>query len=119
MSDTMTFNKSDFLHQVGFYTGSETFYRHPLSTCIYTEGVKFVAEKCEAFWLIDKIAINDIKEPFQVWKLKVNTDRTALLTTEDGNDTIVHTETLSYTDFPLDEFTIWRVDDTILLPSEY
>ena len=58
-------------------------------------------------------------EEFQVWKLKVNADRTAILTCDDGNDNIVYTEQIAFTDFPLDEIKFYFTGDTILLPSEY
>jgi len=28
-------------------------------------------------------------------------------------------EEIEYTDFPLRETTVWKIDDVILLPSEY
>ena len=37
-----------------FY-GTENYYQHRLSGLVYTDGVKFVAEHCEAYWLIDAI----------------------------------------------------------------
>ncbi|MGH9344115.1 MAG: DUF6876 family protein [Terriglobia bacterium] len=64
------------------------------------------------------------REDFQVWKLSVGEDRTAILSTHDGNDTVLNTEKLTYTDFPLPEITLWAVRNelggfTIMLPSEY
>jgi hypothetical protein len=58
-------------------------------------------------------------EEFQVWKLKVRSDHTATLSCEDGNGHAVFTKEIEYTDFPLDEITLWFVNNTILLPSEY
>jgi hypothetical protein len=58
-------------------------------------------------------------EGFQVWKLKVNADRTATLTCDDGNYNIVYTQHIAFTDFPLDEIKFYFTDNTILLPSEY
>ena len=58
-------------------------------------------------------------EAFQVWKLKVNADRTAALTCDDGNGNILHTQEIAFTDFPLDEIKLYFTDNTILLPSEY
>jgi hypothetical protein len=111
------------------FTGSEQFYRHGLSrNHIYTEGVQFLAERAQAYWLLDKIALHGSskigRERFQVWKLTVNPDCSATLTTEDGNDNVLRTEKLSYTDFPLREIALWAVRNelngfTIMLPSEY
>jgi hypothetical protein len=58
-------------------------------------------------------------EEFQSWKLKVNPDHTATLTCEDGNGGAVFTKAIEYTDFPLEEITLFFMNKTILLPSEY
>jgi hypothetical protein len=77
---------------------------------------------------LDKIALHGsaeiAREDFQVWKLKVTSDRKATLTTSDGNDGILKTEKLPFTDFPLSEITLWAVRNesdgfTIMLPREY
>ncbi len=111
------------------FSGSEQFFRHGLSRKhLYTEGVQFVAERAGAYWLLDKIALHGsptiAHEDFQVWKLTVNPDQTATLTTDNGKDEILKTEQLTYTDFPLREITLWAVRNelngfTIMLPSEY
>jgi hypothetical protein len=78
-----------------------------------------------AYWLLDAIAIaqhfekNVAAEGFQVWKLKVNEDRTASLVCDDGNHNIVYTQHIEFTDFPMDEIKLYFTDNTILLPSEY
>ncbi len=105
------------------FTGSETFYRHPLfPNYVTTEGVQFLAEKAGAYWLIDYIFSNQPQlqnQPFQVWKLKVRDDDSALIRVEDGNDKLLWRFTLEFTDFPLEAFTLWLIDGTLLLPSEY
>ncbi len=111
------------------FTGSEQFFRHGLSRAhIYTEGAQFLAERAGAYWLLDKIALHGspaiARQDFQVWKLSVKKDRTATLTTTDGNEETLKTEDLTYTDFPLPEITLWAVRNeldgfTIMLPSEY
>ncbi len=111
------------------FSGSEHFFRHGLSrNHIYTEGAQFVAERARAYWLLDKIALHGspaiAHEDFQVWKLSVNPDQTATLTTGNGDDDILKIEELTYTDFPLAEITLWAVRNefngfTIMLPGEY
>jgi len=93
---------------------------------VYTDGVRYLAEKVGAFWLIDEIVLNQIKlevrdDPFQVWKLTVNADKTAKLVCRDGGDGTpdLFVKNIEWTDFPLDEISIWFIDNTILLPSEY
>jgi hypothetical protein len=108
------------------FTGSDTWYRHAINRKIlYTEGAQFVAERGGAYWLLDEIAIIQpydkavAAEEFQVWKLAVHSDRKATLTCEDGNGSVVFTKQIEWTDFPLDEITLWFANNTIYLPSEH
>lgn len=120
-SPRWSLTKSDLAH----FTGTTSWYTTPLSRQItYTDGVQHVAEHGGAVWLVtDIIAAQHIpkvvKQPFQVWTLKVNPDRSAQLICEDGNGNLVHEQKYRSTDFPLDEITMWMTDNTILLPSEY
>ena len=117
--------------QLALFTGSETFARHILvPRVVMTEGVMFLAKAAAAFWLIDAIASYQcdkrvLAEAFQVWRLKVDpAARNGVLTMTDGNspEQIV-TQSLDYTDFPLEVITLWLVDDNrhqvLMLPSEY
>jgi hypothetical protein len=58
-------------------------------------------------------------QEFQVWKLAVRPDRTATLTRDDGNGNVVFAKEIEHTDFPLDEITLYFVNNVIHLPSEY
>jgi len=108
------------------FSGSETWYRHSINPrVLYTEGAQFLAERGGAYWLLDEIAIIQpydkavAAEEFQVWKLKVGANRSATLTCDDGNGNIVFTKQIPWTDFPLDEVTLWFANNTIYLPSEH
>ncbi len=109
-----------------FRGGTGQWYRHGLvRKVLYTDGVQYVAETVGAYWLIDSIAIHQMHtkavkaEPFQVWKLEVAEDQSAKLSCEDGNNNVVFTEQIPYTDFPAEGVTLWFTDNTILLPVEY
>lgn len=122
MTNTAKLTKAD-LDQ---FSGSETWYRHPINPkVLYTEGAQFVAERGGAYWLLDEIAIIQpydkavAAEEFQVWKLEVKPDRSATLTCGDGNGNTVFTKQIEWTDFPLDEITFWFANNTIYLPSEH
>lgn len=119
---THTLTKTD-LRQ---FTGTETWYRHPLvREVLYTEGAQFVAEQGGAYWLLDEIALMQkyqrevTAEPFQLWKLTVRDDRSATLACENGDCETVFTKEIAFTDFPLDEISLYFVNRVILLPSEY
>ena len=118
---TKTLDKQD-LNQ---FTGSENWYRHALNrSVLYTDGAQHVAEHGGAYWLLDIIALcqrhekSVAAEEFQSWKLVVRPDRTATLTCEDGNYNVVYAQQLEFTDFPLDEVTLWFENNVIYLPSE-
>ncbi len=122
MTDTKTLDAAD-LRQ---FTGSENWYRHGLvRDVLYTDGAKYLAEHGEAYWLLDQIALAQhdkrlAREEFQLWKLIVEQDGdSAVLTCDDGNGLILYREDIEFTDFPLPEVTLYCVNNTILLPSEY
>lgn len=111
------------------FTGGDQWYRHNLARkVVYTEGVKFLADRAGAHWLVDKIAIMNQFEPklkgekFQVWKLRlVPGTNKATLTCEDGNAKVLLKEDLDFTDFPFDTDLWVEVGEQpcILLPSEH
>ena len=108
------------------FNGSEQFYRHSINRkVIYTEGAQYVAEHGGAYWLLDEIALIQpynsavAAEEFQVWTLKVDSENhTAVLTCDDGNDNIVFTKDIPFTDFPLPQIQFYFENGTICLPSE-
>jgi hypothetical protein len=121
MTNTKTLQESD-LRQ---FTGTETWYRHPLARkVLYTDGVQHVAEQGGAYWLLDSLAFAQAipavaAESFQFWILTVKPDHAATLVCEDGNGKIVHTQEITFTDFPLPVIKFYVTDSVILLPSEY
>jgi hypothetical protein len=121
----MSGNKLDKA-ELSRFTGSEHWYRHGLvRSILFTDGAKYVADEGGAYWLLDEIALAQrgekavAAEEFQVWTLRVNADRTATLTCEDGNDHTVFEKAIPFTDFPADEMTLWFENSTIYLPSEH
>lgn len=108
------------------FTGNENWYQHSLNrTLLYTDGAKYVADEGGAYWLLDAIAICQrcekrvVAEAFQVWKLTVRDDCSATLVCEDGNDNVVYTQPIEFTDFPIPEITLWFANNVIYLPSEH
>ena len=49
----------------------------------------------------------------------MNDDLSADLVCTDGNEVIVSSERIAFTDFPLPEIRLYVTNHTILLPSEY
>ena len=118
---TKTLDLADLLQ----FTGTETWYRHGLvRKVLFTDGAKYIADHGGAYWLLDEIALAQFNEPvaseaFKVWKLSVHDDHTATLVCEDGDDHIVMSKALTFTDFPLKEIIFYFTDNVILLPTEY
>jgi hypothetical protein len=128
------------------FSGSETFTQHALNPrIVMTEGVVWLRESADCYWLVDAIVSHQLNakvrvEEFQVWKLRripqgvsfsIRTSDgvsvglsgklwSAVLTVADGNseDAIIN-QPIEHTDFPLDEITLWLVNNTLMLPGEY
>ena len=118
-------NPNELIHELKQFTGTERFYKNPIYPLfVYTDGIKYLADRVGAYWLIDYIFSNqhDTKiktEPFQVWKISVAENNQAAIRVEDGNKNLVRQFNIEFTDFPLQEFELWFTDRTLLLPSEY
>jgi hypothetical protein len=116
------------LNNLGQFTGTDQYHRHLNLLC--TDGVMFLAQNADCFWLLDAIASYQTKltanprlRDFQLWKLIVHRDRTfnpAVLTCTDGDtaDSIV-TQTIEATDFPLPSIRLYVESGVLLLPSEH
>jgi len=107
------------------FTGTQTYYRHFTGQLLYTDGVRHMAEICDAFWLIDLIASHQFKKvvketAFQIWHIEVNDDKTAYVyMNEDTDQPVITSQGLEYTDFPLPKFSLYLVDGVLLLKGEY
>lgn len=104
--------------------------------CIATEGVVWLAENAECYWLLDAIASHlmalppEARQGMVIWSLQVkpnDDNRGALLLRDEGEGDVVTVQEFEATTFPLDAITIWTMGSgdeagenvTLLLPSEY
>lgn len=116
------------------FTGTAAYTRWSIlfRNFVLTDGAKYLAENAGAYWLMDTIAshVGRYKdEGFVVAKLKRGFigDTYFDLTLEDGNDNVLAHQAIEYSDFPLDEITLYVIPQemesgnawVILLPSEY
>lgn len=96
------------------FSGTEGYTRY-LGGLLLTDGVRFLAENGECFWLLDIIASYQPKckkdaslREMQFWTLKRNkTTSGAVVTCEDGNGKVKITQRIEFTDFPMDEVKVW------------
>lgn len=56
MTAVSTDRASEILHSLAYCTGSTEWFQHWTRRIRYTEGVKQMAELCQAYWLIDIVA---------------------------------------------------------------
>ena len=111
------------------FTGTDHYYRH-LGKFVYTDGIKYMAETAEAYWLLDVIfshvadiygnpALDAEQKEFLVCTLTVADDDSAVFTIDDGNDNILATQKIEYTDFPARTVKLYVENNVALLPGEH
>ena len=119
--------KQEILNTLPNFYGTEAYYRYSpqFRNFLLTDGAKYVAEACDAHWLVDLFASHlpaYKDEGFAVLYLKVKGGK-AVAQIEDGNGKVLAKQKIDYTNFPLDAVVLYCVpqDDNfvILLPSEY
>jgi hypothetical protein len=117
----------NLLADLAQFTGSESWYRHPLAKMLYTDGFRFLAETAGAYWLIDLVASHQLAiarkgdSAFQVWRLKKNGRGATIDAWTDTPDKsqLLARQVIEYTDFPLDLFEWFVIDGVMMLKSEY
>ena len=111
--------------QLNHFTGTEHYYRISRRHLL-TDGTKYLVEMAGAFWMMDAIAshLSEIGtgDWFVVVKVKVQ-DSKATMLYEDGNGNEHARQDIPYTDFPMNEISIYACWDgqhwVLMLPSEY
>ena len=99
---------------------TEHYWKNSVLCFRYTDGIKFLWESCEAYWLLIAISSYNRKEPFQLWQLTVKENCSAVLTMrEDTGQPFKVKQEIEFTDFPLQEISLYLIDGILLLPSEY
>ena len=115
----------DALKHLNQFTGGDTHYRGPFGL-LHTEGVKFLADNADCWWLIDAIASYQPQvmkdrhyQEFQVWKLVAVGSLGILTCRKDSDQKPTIEQKIPYTDFPLPEITLWVEGGVLILPSEH
>jgi hypothetical protein len=86
-----------------FSGGSESMYKYIFGIHI-TEGIKYLADTYECYWLLDLICIHS--KDFKV-------------SVEDGNKNVIKEIDVRYSDFRADEVHVWLENMVIYLPNEH
>ena len=125
-------------HDLKQFTGDIERYHHWFNRrVIYTPGVQYLAERAQAYWLLDAIvsyfgsnkmtraSLCDMRlDDMQFWRLDVRDDRSAVLSARaDSGEEPFILQSIEHTEFPLDYVDIWAAYDgelwTLYLPSEH
>jgi hypothetical protein len=106
-----------------YFIGTESYYTY-LMGLVLTDGVKTIADEEQCYWFLDCIAsyqsVPIVKEQeFQVWKIERIEDSRFKLSVTNGNNKVLASQDIPFSDFFFQEFTIWKEGNVLLLPSEH
>jgi len=122
----MRLSPNDLEIALSQFTGAQRYLRL-LPTFVVTDGVKYLMDHADCYWLaqlfgLHLIDINFNDNAFTVLNL-VRKGKGAKVTIEDGNGTVLSWQVIDWTDFPLDRLTLfgsWTGEFWVaMLPSEY
>ena len=117
--------RREIIEILSMAAGTEEYHRYSAvrGYPVITDGVRVLAEAAESYWLLDIIGShqgNEMLDPaFQVWELRVNHEDRSAVVRGYNDTTLIITQEIEYTDFPLDEIKLYLIAGVILLPSEY
>jgi hypothetical protein len=130
--DAKGVDAQELKNELANFTGTEQYHKVSLTPVVVTDGVKYLIDKANSYWLIDAIGSYQTEkkfkaEGFQVWILKKDKDGkgATLSAYHDYSEKNPNkfkplvTQKIEYTDFPLDEIKLYEIDGVVLLPSEY
>lgn len=98
------------------FSGTTNYHLHWTGKLSFTDGVRFLLEEANAYWLIDAIAsyqndsriLNDeMLRDLQFWKLRVRQNKGVLICSADSGIQPAIVQYIEYTDFPLEKVSIW------------
>src|SRR3954464_4153237 len=103
------------------FSGSDTYQKY-LFGMVVTDGAMKLATTYQCFWFLDMVAAYQHllkKEDFQIWMLRKNADSSAWVIAEDGNGKVLVKQKIRYTNFKMEQATVWVEGNVILLSSEH
>ena len=125
-------NEKDLREGLVGFTGSETFLRYsPLfPNVVITEGVKWLADAAQCYWLLDVIAshlpaVQRTGETFAVVMVErtAGSGATFAILDDVPANTIYANQDIEFTDFPLAVLKLYVGFDsenwTVMMPDEY
>ena len=119
-------SNSELLSNLSQFIGTEHYYRL-LPTFVVTDGLKYLMDEADCYWLAQLYGLHLVdvdfnKNPFTVLKF-VRKGEGGIVNIEDGNGVALARQGLDYTDFPLDQYSLyacWNGEVWVgMLTSEY
>lgn len=125
----MRIEQKQIMQELSQFTGTEAYHKASFfGNLVLTDGMNYLRNKLNCFWLIDIVAsvqhLKEIQEEknFIVWLIEVKKDKSFIVTA--WNDTPYESSKLyeqkgEYTDFILDRFEFYQESEVLLLKSEH
>ncbi len=112
------------LKDLGQYYGTTAYHKiSPFGKTVGTDGVAYILKNGYHWFVSDMVIVINMKpklkkEPFLVVNLKVNPDKSAVATVEDGNNKVLYKQEYKYTDAKRD-LKLFLTNDVLMLAGEY
>ncbi|MCE3239351.1 MAG: hypothetical protein K0R24_2332 [Gammaproteobacteria bacterium] len=124
-------NQKLSLDELKRFTRTDRIFRSWIRQVCYTEGMKYLADRTDSYWLIDEIArvilpslLKEHKKEFYVIELSVTGHQSMVIIIRDRKGNIDLKHPIHWTDFPVLEETIQlylcqsKKQYCLMLPSE-
>ncbi len=106
------------------FRGTEQWFTDNITGIKYTDGIKYIMDN-GASWFASDTFVNITfleqleGEEFLHIKVKKLADSEADYTIDDGNDNILYSQHIPFTDLNVPELRMYFTDNVLMLPSEY
>jgi hypothetical protein len=133
--DSEQITQEDVISELSQFTGTEAYYKASnLYDLHLTDGMHYLRLKLNCFWLIDIVGsvqyLDKIKkQSFIVWDIIKNKDNSFIVraywdydsekTRQENKQYLLYEQKGQFTDFLLNEFQFYQINNILLLKSEY
>lgn len=103
------------------FTAVDRWYSHWLGRLAYSDGVKYFADRAQAYWFLDIIATEFLpmnkQHPQLFISLEVQNKHAVIEVRGDGR--VVVARHVQFTDCPPGVWQFYMIDNSLLLPGQY
>jgi hypothetical protein len=123
-------SETEILNELSKFTGTEQYFKASiLYNLNLTDGINYLRNTLNCYWLIDIVGSTQQEEKikenlsFIVWRIKVNEDKSFIVNayrdSPFNEENLLYEQKGKFTDFKLNEFEFYQIDNVLLLKSEY